>query len=173
MNTLTDQINDTNETATDDIVNEILSPDYERAWFFDLLEKLQIDHSGRDVFANALGKGKATSRSAIKLPRPRPKAATCLIEFLVCLDQFSCLNAKLRKLRKDGRKRREGKKGRKRRKKERKEEAKMGWKEKIKREERKEKRIKQGRIHGIRCVLARTDRSIGQKRHFCMVSTRV
>ena len=30
---------------------------------------------------------------------------------------------------------------------------------------------KQGRIHGIRCVLARTDSSFGRKRHFCMVST--
>ena len=28
-----------------------------------------------------------------------------------------------------------------------------------------------GRIHGIRCVLARTDGSFGRKRHFCMVST--
>ena len=28
-------------------------------------------------------------------------------------------------------------------------------------------------IHGIRCVLARTDSNFGQKQHFCMVSTRV
>ena len=36
--------------------------------------------------------------------------------------------------------------------------------------------IVHGRIHGltaIRYVLARTDSSLGQKRHFCMVSTRV
>ena len=33
--------------------------------------------------------------------------------------------------------------------------------------------VKQGRIHGIRCVLARTEGSFGQKGHFCMVSTRV
>ena len=33
--------------------------------------------------------------------------------------------------------------------------------------------IEQGRIHGIRCVLARTDSNFDQKRHFCMVSTRV
>ena len=32
---------------------------------------------------------------------------------------------------------------------------------------------KQGRIHGIRCVLARTNNSFGRKQHFCMVSTRV
>ena len=31
----------------------------------------------------------------------------------------------------------------------------------------------QGWIHGIRCVLARTGSSFSQKRHFCMVSTRV
>ena len=33
--------------------------------------------------------------------------------------------------------------------------------------------FEQGRIHGIRCVLAHTDNSFGQKRHFCMVSTHV
>ena len=33
--------------------------------------------------------------------------------------------------------------------------------------------IKQGRIHGIRCILARTDSSLGRKRHFCIVSARV
>ena len=38
----------------------------------------------------------------------------------------------------------------------------------IKREE-----LEQGRIHGIRCVLARTVSSFGQKRDFCIVSTRV
>jgi len=32
---------------------------------------------------------------------------------------------------------------------------------------------KQGRIHGIRCVLARTASRFGQKRWFCKVSTRV
>ena len=32
---------------------------------------------------------------------------------------------------------------------------------------------KQGRLHGKRCVLAGTDSSFGQKRHFSMVSTRV
>ena len=33
--------------------------------------------------------------------------------------------------------------------------------------------VEQGRIHGIRCVLARTDSRFGQKLLFCMVSTRV
>ena len=32
---------------------------------------------------------------------------------------------------------------------------------------------KQGRIHGIRCVLACTDSNFGQKGHYCMVSTPV
>ena len=32
--------------------------------------------------------------------------------------------------------------------------------------------LKQGRIHGIRCVLARTGSSFGPKRLFCIVSTR-
>ena len=31
----------------------------------------------------------------------------------------------------------------------------------------------QGRIHGIRCVLARNASNFGRKRHFCRISTRV
>ena len=46
-----------------------------------------------------------------------------------------------------------------------------GEEEKMKRSS--SERRKQGRIHGIRCVLARTDRSYSQKRHFFKISTRV